>query len=77
MIEKLADVQHKIWSYWMEYLFSICEERDDGCVVIPKDKVNRWKRQIKTSYDDLSESEKDSDINIAFKVLQVIQKENM
>jgi len=75
VIEKIADAQHKIWSHWMDYLFSTCEERNDGCVVIPKDKVDRWKRQIKTQYIDLSESEKDSDIKIAFDVLKVVQKE--
>jgi len=77
MLDKLADVQHGIWSHWMEYLFSVCQEYGDGNMVIPKEKVERWKRQMKTSYSELSEPEKDSDRNVAFDVLKVVQKEMM
>ena len=77
MLEKLANMQHKIWSQWMDYLFSVCKEYGDGSMVIPKDKVERWKRQIDTPYYELSEPEKDSDRNIAFDVLKDIQKELM
>ena len=30
-------------------------------MIIPRWAVNRWKRQLRTDYKDLSESEKDSD----------------
>lgn len=74
MIEKLADVQHAIWSHWMKYLFSVCVENEDGSVTIPCDKVSRWKRQMETEYKDLSELEKASDRNQAVKIInQLVQ----
>lgn len=60
-IEALASVQHDIWSHWMKYMFTQYEAKEDGSLVIPKDKVNRWKRQTDTAYDALSDKEKESD----------------
>lgn len=70
--DKLADVQHNIWSHWMEYLFSVCVENADGSCTIPADKVERWNRQLKTNYRKLTEDEKQSDLHQADKVLLVI-----
>jgi hypothetical protein len=59
----LAEIQHEIWSHWMKYMFSICiENGEEGFVTIPKEKVNRWKRQLNTLYKDLSPDEKLSDV---------------
>ena len=74
MLENLASVQHDIWSKWMEYLFSVCIE-DNGRMIIPEEKVQRWQQQMRTPYSQLLEQEKDSDRNIAFDVLKVVQKE--
>lgn len=68
----VARVQHEIWAHWMEYLFSISEENEDGSVTIKKEKAEQWKRQIETSYNDLSDSEKRSDLDQADKVLEAI-----
>jgi DICT domain-containing protein len=70
--EKLAVVQHEIWSHWMEYLFSVCLENQDGSYTIPADKAERWKRQLKTRYNELTEAEKQSDLQQADKVLSAI-----
>lgn len=59
-IEKLADKQHEIWAHWMKYLFTQGELKN-GNFTIPKEKVDRWKKQLKTNYKDLTESEKESD----------------
>ena len=70
LLDSLASVQHDIWAHWMTYLFSICKENADGSVTIPVDKVKRWKRQIKTTYIDLTEKEKESDREQAEKVIK-------
>ena len=58
MLDKIAGLQHEIWSHWMQYLFEVCIQNKDGTVTIPADKVERWKRQMSTQYLDLSDDEK-------------------
>lgn len=70
--ELLADISHEIWSHWMRYMFSICIQNEDGSMKIPATRVERWKRQMDTKYNDLSESEKDSDREQADKILEVL-----
>ena len=60
-LEFHAERQHQIWGHWMDYQFSLCQEQADGSLVIPAEKVERWKRQLATSYDELSEAERESD----------------
>ena len=60
-LEYHAERQHQIWAHWMEYQFSLCQEQADGSLVIPAEKVERWKRQLTTSYAELSEDERESD----------------
>jgi hypothetical protein len=71
-VEQLADYAHKTWSNWMKYLFEKSELKDDGSVIIPKDLVNRWKRQLDTKYEDLTIEEQDSDIKEANKIIEII-----
>lgn len=73
MLSKLADVQHEIWSHWMKYLFEESVQNDDGTVTIPADKVEIWKRQMVTSYADLSSEEKESDVEQARKVIAALE----
>jgi len=61
MREKLAAIIHGQWSGWMEYLFQKGTFNRDGTWTMPAWAVGRWTRQMKTSYDDLSEEEKESD----------------
>lgn len=72
MREAAADVQHQIWAHWMKYVFSVCPQQEDGSVIIPADKVERWKRQVDTPYRELSEKEKESDRHQADKVLSAL-----
>ena len=75
-IEKGADLEHERWSKWQQYLHSKCtpytinslnattkqyEEIHTGGLVIPRESVIHWTRQIFTDYKDLSEKEKESD----------------
>lgn len=70
--EKLASLQHEIWSQWMKYLFSFGTFNTDGSWTMPPEKVQRWQRQMHTPYWDLSESEKDKDRNQADKIIKLI-----
>lgn len=60
MLEFHAERQHKIWANWMDYQFSLCQEQTDGSLIIPADRVARWKRQLATPYDALTEAERES-----------------
>jgi len=71
-IEELSHVEHASWSKWMKYLFSVSKENEDGSVTIPKDKVNRWKKQMKTDYKDLTNKEKESDRKEVRKFIKVL-----
>ena len=64
ILEHQAAIQHEIWSHWMRYQFSVGTFLDNGIFILPKDKVERWSRQMNTPYEKLSESEKESDRNI-------------
>lgn len=76
LTENLADLAHQQWSGWMEYLFQFGQETEDGSFTITSEKAERWRRQIKTSYADLSESEKESDRREARKVMQLLYAAN-
>lgn len=68
-IEKMADAQHKIWAHWMDYMFSTGKYNENGDWVMPKEKVDRWKKQAATDYNDLTEKEKESDRDIVRKFI--------
>lgn len=70
--ERLAAKQHRIWSHWMEYLFSVSLQKEDGSYMIPADKASRWLRLMKTPYDLLTEDEKASDREQADKILEIL-----
>jgi len=63
--EKLATLEHKQWAHWTKYMLANLTDEN----------ISRWKRQIDTSYDQLSEQEKDSDREWADKVLELLQDE--
>ena len=68
--ESLANLVHEQWSDWMNYLFSKCE-LNQGDLIIPKEYVQRWTRQMHTQYKDLPEKEKESDRLLASKYIEV------
>lgn len=76
MREEISDSVHEIWINWMKYLFEFCNEVGDGCMEIPREKVDRWYRQMDTPYSQLSEDEKDSDREQADKIIAVLSKIN-
>ena len=72
IMETLASIQHDIWSHWMDYLFSKSLDNSDGSVTIPREFVERWTNQQNTSYQDLTEEEKESDRNQVRKFINEI-----
>ena len=76
VIEELADLEHDSWARWMKHLFSVSDKNEDGSVTIPKDKVDRWQRQLKTNYEDLTNKEKESDRKEVRKFIRVFNKKD-
>lgn len=74
IIEVLADLEHRRWSHWQKYLHSCCIKNADGSLTILKENVTHWENQIKTKYDALTESEKDSDRHQAKKTIETLKK---
>jgi len=60
-VELLAEYAHNSWSGWMRYLMDQGTLNADGTWTIPAWAVERWRRQMITSYAELPENEKESD----------------
>lgn len=73
-VEELAYAVHASWSRWMRYVFQQGGKlQRDGTFTISAEKVDRWLRQVHTNYDDLPESEKESDRKEARVYLEVLR----
>lgn len=70
--ERLAEYAHGSWIGWMEHLFSSSIAHNDGTVTIPRRVVDKWKRQMDTKYENLSDKEKLSDLKEANKIIDVV-----
>jgi len=82
--EKLAKFIHEdLWAHWMKYLFSKTithEILPAGSMFMPgrletikEEDHTRWKRQMATLYEDLSEDEKKSDQELAEKLMKLLE----
>ena len=74
LIEQLEDKEHESWARWMAYLFSKCEDNPDGSLTIPVGLVNRWRRQVETGYQALTDSEKQSDRDEVAHIMPIIDE---
>lgn len=74
-IELGADLEHTRWAKWQRYLHSLCVKNPDGSLTIPKERVERWERQINTQYSELPENEKEYDRIEVRKYLPLIFQE--
>ena len=59
--EEIAAHCHEQWVGWMGRIFGYSGIDRQGNCVVPRELYKRWRSLMKTSYDDLSEEEKDSD----------------
>jgi len=62
LLEKLAELEHIQWASWVSHMLDNLTDKN----------INRWRRQIDTRYENLSETEKMSDRYWARKVLAII-----
>lgn len=60
-IDQLAAIEHERWAHWQRHVHGQGVRSSDGGLTLPADAVARWDRQIRTSFDQLDEKEKDSD----------------
>ena len=59
LMEKLAEIEHERWADWQKWCHKVLRE---NCPSYDLERVlERWDKQIATSYSDLSEQEKESD----------------
>jgi hypothetical protein len=64
ILECLARLEHEQWAAWTNHFLSQQTPAN----------IERWRRQAQTSYDDLSEQEKEADRVWARKVLEFFEK---
>ena len=62
--EQLAALEHEQWAHWTGYMLDNLTEAN----------IARWRRQVDTPYDELTEKEKDSDREWADKVLFILEE---
>ncbi len=74
LVEALAAAEHERWAHWQRYLHDQCLPAADGALLIPAELVERWNRQMATPYDELPESEKESDREQVRKVLPIVER---
>lgn len=74
IIVALAEYAHDTWSGWMEYMFGLGEELENGDILIKKKFADRWKRQVGTEFMDLPEDERESDYNEAYRMLEIMKE---
>lgn len=62
--ERLAALEHEQWAHWTRHLLDH----------LTPENVERWRRQIATAYEELSEPEKQSDREWADRVLRLVEE---
>jgi hypothetical protein len=67
LVEELADIEHQQWAHWTKYMLDNLTDEN----------IARWKKQIETPYEKLTEKEKDSDREWALKTLEIVDHHDM
>jgi len=65
LLEAIAKIEHEQWSHWVKYMLDN----------LTPENIERWKKQIQTEYENLTEKEKESDREWARKVIGLFGKE--
>jgi len=64
LLERLAELEHIQWASWTSYMLDNYTPEN----------VKRWRRQIDTRYEKLSEAEKTSDRHWALKAMAIFSE---
>lgn len=73
-IDVFAEVEHRRWAHWQQYMHSHCTRLGDGSLVIPAELAARWQTQLETPYEALTEREKESDREQVRKYFPLLRK---
>ena len=68
--EKLAAIEHQRWADWQKWVHKVLREANPSPEI--GDILERWDRQIETPYENLSDSEKASDMEQVDRYWQLI-----
>lgn len=72
--ELIAAECHSQWAGWTRYQFTKLERGQGSALVVPGALVERWTRQMETPYDQLPESERESDRVEADKIIALLNQ---
>lgn len=62
LFERLAAIEHEQWAHWTRYMIDN----------LTPENIKRWRRQILTPYNELTDIEKGSDRTWAMKVMTLL-----
>lgn len=62
LLEELSDLEHRQWIHWTKYMLDN----------LTTENIERWRRQCDIPYDQLIDSEKNSDREWAYKIIDKI-----
>lgn len=71
--EQLAAAEHQRWAHWQSYMHEHGQRNPDGSLTLPADLVRQWDGQIERTYNELSDSEKNSDREQVDRYLPLIE----
>jgi len=75
MVEVFANFCHNQWANWMEWMLPrVLDNPKHINSDYPETWTERWRRQMRTPYSELSEDEKESDRKEARKILSILKE---
>ena len=72
--EAVADLCHRQWAGWKDYMVTNGRMNVGGTFTIDKDSFEKWDRQRETDYENLSLREKNSDRKEADKFIELFKE---
>jgi len=77
-VEEFASLEHDRWSKWQKYMHSKIEPTEhDSLMQIGSEYIERWERQINTPYNELTETEKQSDRDQVYPYIEALTADRL